>query len=64
MVTERPQRDVTLGVGDAEGFVGFAHYRPLAELAFRSVRVRRASVVKKGAAAEAAASIFTGPRGC
>jgi hypothetical protein len=59
MVTERPQRDVTLGVGDAEGFVGFAHYRPLAELAFRSVRVRRGD-----AAAEAARSILTGPRGC
>jgi hypothetical protein len=57
VITERPQRDVTLGVRDAEGFVRFAHHMPLAELACRAVRVRRGR-----GAAKAAAGVLTGRR--
>ena len=49
VVAEASQRGVTYGIRDPEGIVRFAHYRSLAELAYRSARVRQALAVIQAA---------------
>jgi hypothetical protein len=63
MVAEYPQRGVALGVRDPKGIIRFAHYRSLAELAYRSARVRPAlAVIQAGNAAAAGCWLPPGPR--